>query len=100
RRGTERAQLRVELDALAMLALAAQSGRVDEDDRPISALEDRVDCVARRSRDVRHDHALTADDRVQQRRLADVRPTEDRDADRVPADPWPPLPRRPLYHRS
>ena len=50
------------------------------------ALEHRVDRVARRARDLRDDHALLAEQRVQQRRLADVRAAEDGDADRVLAD--------------
>ena len=49
-------------------------------------LEHRVDRVARRPGDVGDDHALLAEQRVQERRLADVRPAEDRDADRLVAD--------------
>ena len=49
-------------------------------------LEHRVDRVARRPRHLRDDHPLLAEQRVQERRLADVRPAEDRDADRLVAD--------------
>ena len=51
-----------------------------------SRCEDRVDRVAGRARHVGDDHALRAEERVQQRRLADVRPSEDRDPDRLFAD--------------
>ena len=51
-----------------------------------SRSQDRVDRVARRARHVGDDHALRADERVEERRLADVRPAEDRDADRLVAD--------------
>ena len=53
---------------------------------PPVPLEDRVDGVARRARHVGDDDALRADEGVQQRRLADVRAAEDRDADRLVAD--------------
>ena len=66
-----------------MPTLAADPRGVDEDERPVAALEDRVDRIARRAGQVGHDHALVAEDRVQQRRLADVRAAEDRDADRI-----------------
>ena len=83
----ERAQLGVVLDPLPLLPLAAQAGRVDEHERRVVvAPEHGVDRVARRARDVRHDHALTSHERVQERRLADVRPPEDRDLDRLVAD--------------
>ena len=48
--GLERAELRVVVDPLPLLPLAAQAGRVDELIRPAVALEDRVDRVARRAR--------------------------------------------------
>src|SRR5581483_11197689 len=82
----QRAQLGVVLDPLALAPLAAQAGGVDEDEpRPVP-LEEGVDRVPGRPRHVRDDHPLLAEDRVQQARLADVRPTEDRDADRLLAD--------------
>ena len=84
--GRERAQLRVVLDPLPLLALAADPGGVDEHERAVAALEHGVDRVARRARHLGDDHALLAEQRVQQARLADVRPAEDRDADRLLAD--------------
>ena len=81
-RGFERAQLRVVLDALAMLALAAQPRGVDEHERSVTALEHGVDRVARRPGDLGDDHALAAEQCVYEARLADVRAAEDRDADR------------------
>ncbi len=77
-RGRERAQLRVVLDLLAVAALAAQPGRVDEDEGRIAA----ASTVSIASRVVPghlgDDHALLAEERVQQARLADVRTAEDR----------------------
>src|SRR4029079_13160906 len=66
-------------------AFAAEAGGVDELKGPFPALDERVDRVARRSRHLRDDRALLADEPVVERRLADVRPTEDRDANRVVA---------------
>ena len=77
------AQLRVVLDALPVPALAADARGVDEDEGAIAAFEDGVDRVAGRAGRLRHDHAVVAEDRVQERRLADVRPPEDRDANRI-----------------
>ncbi len=89
----ERAQLRVVLDPLPLLALAPQAGRVDEQEGAVVALQHRVDRVARRAGDVRDDHALLADERVQERRLAHVRAAEDGDADRLVAERRPALAR-------
>ena len=80
--GLDRAQLGVVLDALPVSALAAEAGGVDEDERPVVAHEHRVDRVARRARDLAHDHALATDERVDEARLPDIRAAEDRDADR------------------
>ena len=82
----QRPQLRVVLDALALTALPAETGGVDQDERRLAAPQHGVDRVPGRPRDVGDDHPLLADDRVQQARLADVRPAEDRDPDRVFAD--------------
>ena len=84
-RRLERAQLRVVLDPLPLTALAAQTGGVDELKVRSPRSMHRVDRVARRARHLRHDRALLADERVEERRLADVRPAEDRDADRLVA---------------
>ena len=83
----ERAQLRVVLDPLALLALAAQARRVDSwkvrpsRSRTVS-IESRV--VPGTSETIVRSRA---DQRVEERRLADVRPAEDRDADRLVARP-------------
>ena len=81
--GLERPQLRVVLDALALIALAPDPSRVDEDERLVAAAQNGVDRVAGRARLLRDDHPLLAEQRVEQARLADVRPPEDRDADRL-----------------
>src|SRR5579884_198197 len=82
-RSFEGAQLRVELDPLPVPPLAPQAGGVDQDEGPLAALEHRVDGVARGAGDLAHDQALPAEKRVDEARLPDVRPPEDRDADRV-----------------
>ena len=51
-----------------------------------SRLQHGVDRVARRPRHLRHDDPLAPDERVQERRLADVRAAEDRHLDRLLAD--------------
>ena len=48
--GSERPQLRVVLDPLPLLALAADPRGVDEHERAVAALQDGVDRVARRAR--------------------------------------------------
>ena len=63
--------------------LLIDTGGVDEDESAIPAPEDGVDRIAGRARRLRHDHAVVTQDCVQQRRLADVRPPEDRNADRI-----------------
>ena len=59
--GLERAQLRVVLDPLPLLALAAQARGVDEDEGVLAAHEHGVDRVARRAGDVGDDHPLLAE---------------------------------------
>src|SRR5207248_10242701 len=81
------AQLGVVLDPLALLSLAAEAGSVDEDEGAVASLEDGVDRVAGRAGLLGDDHALLAEERVQKARLADVRAAEDRDANRLLADP-------------
>src|SRR5512132_94476 len=66
-----------------MPALAADARGVDEDEGVVATFEDSVDRVTGRARRLRDDHAVVPEDRVQQRRLTDVRPPEDRDADCV-----------------
>ncbi len=79
----QRPQLAVVLDPLPVLALAADAGRVDQPDSAVAPLDHRVDRVAGRPRLIGDDHPRTAQDRVQQRRLADVRTAQDRDAELV-----------------
>jgi hypothetical protein len=93
--GGERPQLRVVLDPLPLAALAAKARGVDEDELPVTAAEDCVYGVARRARLVGDDHALLAEQRIQQARLADVRSPEDRDADRRVRDCGPAATRQP-----
>src|SRR3954452_23899853 len=78
-----RAQRRVVLDRVLDLGLAAQAGGVDEDHPPAVDLERQVDRVAGRAGDVGDDHALGAEQAVDERRLADVRAAHDREADEV-----------------
>ena len=81
--GLERAHLAPELDLLALRAMAAQAGGVDQAVDAVAALQADVDRVARRAGDLADDRALLVAERVQQRRLADVGATEDGDADLV-----------------
>ena len=71
--------LEVFLDA----RLAPHARRVDQHEAAPVALERHVHGVARRARLVEGDHALLADQPVDQRRLADVRPADHADADRA-----------------
>ena len=75
----ERAHEAVVLGRLVDAALAPQSGGVDEAQRPVVGLDHRVDRVARRAGHVVHDRSLLPHDPVEERRLADVRPADDRD---------------------
>ena len=74
-----RSQERELLDAFVDAAAAADAGRVDEPDVPAAAIDDRVDGVARGPRNVRDDGALLARQPVQEARLPDVGPADDRD---------------------
>ncbi len=94
-RRLERAELGVVLDPLPVAPLAPQAGRVDQDERALAALEHGVHRVAGRARDLAHDQPLAAQERVDEARLADVRPAEDRDADRVVRQRGPPRRREP-----
>src|SRR4051794_10411192 len=77
------AQGGVVLDRLGDLRLPAHAGGVDDHQAAAVDLEREVDRVARRARDLGDDHALAAQEAVDQRRLADVRATDDREADDV-----------------
>ena len=80
-RALQRAQRRVPLGGRARRDLAAppDAGRVDEDDLAAAPRQPRVDGVARRARDLGDDRPLLAEQRVEQARLADVRPADERD---------------------
>src|SRR5581483_387373 len=73
------AQQAVALEPVAARRLAANARRVDQDDRHSFELELRVHRVARRARRRAHERALVAQERVEQRRLADVRAAHDRE---------------------
>ena len=68
------------LGRLDHLALPAHAGRVDDRVALAVALEVERDRVARRARLVERDNALLAEQRVDERGLADVRAADDRDA--------------------
>ena len=85
--GALRAQRGVVLDGLGDLRLAAHAGGVDEDELRPSTSKRQVDRVARGARDVGDDHALVAERPVDQRRLADVRAPDHRQAHGRPRPP-------------
>ena len=66
----------------SILLWRRKPGRVDEDELPPVVAHRRVDRVARRAGDLRHDEPLLAEQPVDERRLADVRPADHRDAER------------------
>ena len=70
----------VVLDRAVDAAGAADAGGVDQRHLLAVVLEGRVDGVARRAGDVADDDALLAEDGVGERRLADVGPADDGDA--------------------
>ena len=61
------------------VARALHAGQVDEHELPVRAVRDAADRAARRLRPVGDDRHLGADDRVGQRRLADVGPAREGD---------------------
>src|SRR5262249_12801271 len=79
-------ELGVVLDALALPALATKARRVDEHEGGVVAAEHGVDRVPGGAGYLGHDHAVAPDERVQERRLSHVRPSEDRNLDRFLAD--------------
>ncbi|OLB60903.1 MAG: hypothetical protein AUI11_11970 [Acidobacteria bacterium 13_2_20CM_2_66_4] len=64
-------------------ARLAQARRVDERDPQAVEIDDLCDEIARRARNVGHDRARRAGERVEQTRLADVGPPDDRDLQAV-----------------
>ena len=82
-RRLERAELGVVLDPLPVAPLTPETGGVDQDERALAALEHGVDRVAGGARDLAHDQPLAAQEPVDEARLADVGPAEDRNADRI-----------------
>ena len=73
------AEHRVALDAAVDRPAAADAGGVDERHRLAVERDLGVDRVARRAGHLRHDHPLLPEDTVDERRLAGVRPADDRD---------------------
>ncbi len=82
----QRAHEAVVLRRLVDAALAPQARGVDEAQRPVVGLDHRVDRVARRARHVVHDRTVLADEPVEERRLPDVRPPDDRDVEDAVVD--------------
>ena len=71
------------LDRLADTGLATHTGRIDQGIGAAVALERDEDAVAGGARQVVCQHPLLAEDPVDQRGLADIRPANDGDPDRV-----------------
>jgi hypothetical protein len=71
------------LDRLEALALPADARGIDDRVLLPAAREVERDRIARRARLVEGDHALLAEDRVHERRLADVGAADDRHLDRA-----------------
>ena len=76
-------RLRIFLDRVVDLRLAAHTGGVDEQILAEFVFKIAVDGVARRARNVGDDHALLAENAVEQARLADVRLADDGDLDDI-----------------
>ena len=74
---------RQDLGPLLGLAAPPDPGRVHEAEAPARGLDAGVDRVAGGARDLRHDRAVLAEQRVDERGLADVRPADDRQRDLV-----------------
>ena len=79
--GALRAQRRVVLDRVGDLRLAAHAGRVDEHQPAPVDHQRHVDRVARRAGELGDDHALLAEEAVDERGLADVGPADHGQAD-------------------
>ena len=76
----QRPDERVVLRSFAAASPAPHAGGVDELDCSVVGLDDRVDGVTGRAGQVVHDRTLLAREAVEQRRLADIRPADDRDS--------------------
>src|SRR5207244_10959556 len=73
------AQECVLLDALLDTPAASDARGIHEHEAPAAELERCVEAVSRGAGDLADDGALAPDQRVEEARLADVRPTDDRD---------------------
>ncbi len=73
------AEERVVLDALLDPTAPPDPRCIHEHEAPATEFHRRVEAVSRRAGDLAHDGALATDQRVQEARLPDVRPTNDRD---------------------
>ena len=71
------------LDRLENTALLAETGRIHERERMTVVLEVDIDRVAGRAGHIERDDALFTEQRVHERRLADIRASGDRDTDPV-----------------
>src|SRR5688572_17715783 len=74
-----RSQQRVVLDALLDTPTPADTRGIDKHQTTTTELDSRVEAVACRAGSLAHHRALAADQRVEEARLADVRPPDDRD---------------------
>ena len=79
----ERTQRRVIFDRPMRFGLLAHAGGVDQANGAVMPVQERVDRVARRARNVGDDGALFAEQRVEQRTLADVGAADDRERELV-----------------
>ncbi len=78
-----RPQHGIVLDSALHLTRPSYTGRVDQNKGAIVLLEDRIDGVSGRSGYLRDYRAFLTENSVKERRLAHVRPTDDRHLDRV-----------------
>ena len=92
RRAAPASRARRDADALDGILGLAQTRRVDELDGNAVDVDRRLERVARRARNVRHDRARAAGERIEKRRLAGVRRPEKH-------DPAPSESRRPVGTR-
>ena len=81
--GLKRLDYREFFDRLKYLAALAKACRIDQRVFFSPAIELDLDRVARRARQIERDHALLAEQRIDERRFADVWPPHDRQFDAV-----------------
>ena len=81
--GGLRAHHHVVFDGALDFSAAANARRVQQDQFLAVPFEVRIDRVARRPRNRANDHALFAENRIHQRRFADIRAADDGEADGI-----------------